>query len=49
MGLQSFLGYGLDEIAQLSVLANGDGEADLGLAADGDDVVVVEATVGPSA
>ena len=40
------LRYGLDEIAQAGVLADGDGEADLHLAADGDRSVVVEAAVG---
>ena len=41
------LGYGLDEIAQALVLADGDGEADIHLAADGDDGVGIEAAVGP--
>ena len=41
------LGYGLYEIAQALVLAHGDGEADIVVAADGDDVVCVEAAVGP--
>ena len=41
------LGYGLDEIAQALVLANGDGEAEIHLAADCDDGVGVEAAVGP--
>ena len=41
------LWYGLYEIAQTPVLADGDGEADIVVAADGDDVVGVEAAVGP--
>ena len=41
------LWYGLYEIAQTPVLADGDGEADIVAAADGDDVVGVEAAVGP--
>ena len=41
------LGYGLDEIAQAFVLADGDGVADIHLAADGDDGVGIEAAVGP--
>ena len=41
------VGYGLYEIAQALVLADGDGEADTVVATDGDDVVCVEATVGP--
>ena len=41
------LGYGLDLVAQALVLPDGDGEADIGLAADRDDGVGVEAAVGP--
>ena len=41
------LGYGVDLAAQALVLADGDGGADLRLAADGDDGVGVEAAVGP--
>ena len=41
------LGYDLDDVPQTGVLADGDGVSDLRLAAGGDDVVVVEATVGP--
>ena len=41
------LGYGLDEMAQAFVLADGDGVADIHLAADGDDGVGIEAAVGP--
>ena len=41
------LGYRLDQIAQALVLADGDGEADLRLATDGDHGVDVEAAVGP--
>ena len=41
------LWYRLYEIAQTPVLADGDGEADIVAAADGDDVVGVEAAVGP--
>ena len=40
-------GYGLDEIPQAIVLADGDGEAHVQLAADGDHGVGVEAAVGP--
>ena len=40
------LGYVLYEIAQAPVLADGDGEADIHLAAYGDDAVGVEAAVG---
>ena len=47
MGVQSLLGYGLDETAQASTLADGDGEADIHPAAGGDDGVGVEAAVGP--
>ena len=36
------LGYGLDDVAQLGVLADGDGEADALLSAGGDDGVGVE-------
>ena len=39
------LGYRLDQIAQ--ALADGDGEADLRLAADGRDGMGIEAAVGP--
>ena len=38
---------GLYEIAQAPVLADGDGEADIVAAADGDDVAGVEAAIGP--
>ena len=41
------LGYGFNEIAQAGALADGDGEADLRLATDGDNSVGVEAAVGP--
>ena len=41
------LGYGLDEIAQALVLADGDGEADIQPAADRDNGVGVEAAVSP--
>ena len=41
------LGYGFNEIAQAGTLADGDGEADLRLATDGDDGVGIEAAVGP--
>ena len=41
------LEYGLDDTAQALVLSGGDGEANLRLAADGDDVVGVEAAVSP--
>ena len=41
------LWYGLDEIAQLGVLSDGDGEADIHLATDGNDGVGIEAAVGP--
>ena len=56
MGVQSasgmasrvwLLGYGFNEIAQVGTLADGDGEADLRLATDGDHGVGVEAAVGP--
>ena len=40
------LGYRLDKIPQAFVLADGDGEADIHFAADGDDGVGIEATVG---
>ena len=46
-GSPVLLWYGLDEIAQALVLADGDGEADIHLAADGDDGVGIEAAVGP--
>ena len=41
------LGYVLYEIAQAFVLSDGDGVADIRLAADGDDGVGIEAAVGP--
>ena len=41
------LGYGVDEIAQGGVLADGDGVADIHLAANRDHGVCVEAAVGP--
>ena len=41
------LGYVLYEITQAPVLADGDGEAHVVAAAYGDDVVSVEAAVGP--
>ena len=41
------LGYGLYEIAQVLAQADGDGEADIHLAADGDHGMGVEAAVGP--
>ena len=41
------LGYRLDEIAQAFVLADGDGEADAQLAADGYHAMSVEPAVGP--
>ena len=40
-------GYRLDEIVQAFVLADGDGEADIHPAADGDHGVGIEAAVGP--
>ena len=46
-GRPVLLGYGLDETAQASTLADGDGEADIHPAAGGDDGVGVEAAVGP--
>ena len=46
-GRPVLLGNGLDEIAQAGTLADGDGEADLRLATDGDHGVGVEAAVGP--
>ena len=45
-GRPVFLGYRLDELAQALVLADGDGEADIHLAADGDHGVGVKAAVG---
>ena len=39
--------YGLYQFSESLVLADGDGEADIHLAADGDDVLGVEAAVGP--
>ena len=41
------LGYGLDDIPQAGVPADGDGEADIHLTADGDNGVGIEAAVGP--
>ena len=41
------LGYGFDEMAQAGTLADGDGEADLRLATDGDYGMGVEASVSP--
>ena len=41
------LGYGLDDIPQAGVLADGDGEADIHCAADRDQGVGIEAAVGP--
>ena len=46
-GRPVLLRYRLDEIAQAGVLADGDGEADIQLAAGGDDGVGIEAAVGP--
>ena len=40
-------GYGLDDIPLAPVLADGGGEADIHLSADGDDGVGIEAAVGP--
>ena len=40
-------GYGLDDVPHALVLANGDGEADLHLPADGDNGVGVEVAGGP--
>ena len=40
-------GYRLDEIPQAGALADGDGEADIHPAADGDHGVGIEAAVGP--
>ena len=45
-GRPVLLGYGLDDIAQALVQADGDGEADLRLATDGHHVMGVEAAVG---
>ena len=45
-GRPVLLGYRLDDIAQAGVLADGDGEADIHLAAGGDDGVGIEAAVG---
>ena len=47
MGARVGLGYLLYEIAQVPVLAHGDGEADIVIAAHVDDVPAVEAAVGP--
>ena len=41
------LGYGLDDIPQAFMLADGDGVVDIHLAADGDDGVDIEAAVSP--
>ena len=41
------LGYGLDDVPQAFVLADGDEVADIHLAADGYDGVSIEASVGP--
>ena len=46
-GSPVILGYGLYDLPQALVLADGDGEADIHLAADGDDGVNVETAVGP--
>ena len=46
-GRPVLLGYRLDEIAQALVLADGDGEAQVHLAADGYHAMSVEAAVGP--
>ena len=46
-GSPGLLGYRLDEIAQALVLADGDGEADIHLAADGYHAMSVEPAVGP--
>ena len=46
-GRPGILGYGLDEIAQAGTLADGDGETDLCLAADGYHPMSVETAVGP--
>ena len=45
-GRPVLLRYDLDDIAQTSVLSDGDGEADIVAAADRDDVAGVEAAVG---
>ena len=45
-GRPVLLGYGLDDIAQTLVLADGDGEARIHVAADGDQGVGIEAAVG---
>ena len=41
------LGFGLAQVLQAFVLADGDGVADIHLAADGEDGVGIEAAVGP--
>ena len=46
-GSPGILGYRLNEIAQALVLADGDGEADIHLAADGYHAMSVEPAVGP--
>ncbi len=45
-GRPVLLGYGLDDIAQAGLLADGDGEADLHFATDGDQGVGIEAAAG---
>ena len=39
--------YGFDDVLHALVLSGGDGEADLRLPVDGDDVMIVEAAVSP--
>ena len=46
-GSPAIFWYGLDQLLEASVLADGDGEADTRSAADGDHVAVVETSVGP--
>ena len=46
-GRPVLFGYGLDQVTHAIVLADGDGEADIHFAADGDDGVGIEAAVGP--
>ena len=46
-GRPGIFGYRLDEIPQAGALADGDGEADIHPAADGDHGVGIEAAVGP--
>ena len=48
-GLPGRFGYGLYEIAEVPAQADGDGEADIRLAADLDHGVGIEAAVSPSA